>query len=1005
MRKARCFVFEPFRLDVLDERLWDRDKSVRLGHKALAVLHSLVSQPGQLVTKDDLLATAWPETAVSEAVLTTAMRELRQALGDQARTPQFIETVHGRGYRFIAPVTETNGPVLLGESTTRLFSREAASFSLIGRECELSRLHEWNAIVQQGKRRIGFVAGEAGIGKTALVEAFVSEIAAEGTARVGHGQCIEHYGAGEAYLPILEALGRLGRDTASPVACVLRDHAPSWLAHLPSLRLDEKLEAPTPVTPARMFRELADALEILTARDPLILVLEDLHWSDTATLEWLAYASRRRDPARLLVLGTYRPVEAILHSPAMRCLIADLRQQPQYAELVLDYLSGNSVEAYLRQRCGGIPHLEELVEALRRRTGGHPLFLTAIVDELLRHGVQESAHAPGFATTDMIATAKLIPTSVRQFIERRFEQLSAEDQTILQAASLAGDPFSVAAVAAATSVREGRIEAGCTALAREGQFLNADGVMTWPDGTVAASYRFRHALYQEVVCAGISPERRARIHRAIGDRLERAYGKRAPTVAAELAMHFEQAHDPFRAVSYLEQAARNALDRSAYSEARRHIERGKELLQALPKGRVRLRRELDLLLLLGHVLKTTKGWAVKEVECIYDQARGLSKKLGDTSRFLQALWGLIGVTFVSAEFRKTQGLAREVLGLAKKRRDPVFLVLGHMESGGIAFTLGEPGSAPKHFREAETLYNPGQHRSHITRFGADLGLFSRSWATHFLWCEGYPDQARAKAEESLGLARELAHPFTQGITLSYATMLHQFCRDRERVDSFAENTIKLCTEHGFPYYLAWAEVLRGWSRSAGGYPEEGIAEIRRGIETLQSIAGARLPYYRGLLAEACRRIGRIDEASQALTDGFTEIRRTEERWWEAELHRLRGELILLDKVNRRAEAEVSFHRAIDVARGQRAKSLELRAAMSLGRLWREDGRWADAHRLVAGVYKWFTEGFDTPDLGEAKSLLEQLAPDVLRATAALGSSAFPKSSPARPTRKRISRFG
>jgi hypothetical protein len=165
---------------------------------------------------------------------------------------------------------------------------------------------------------------------------------------------------------------------------------------------------------------------------------------------------------------------------------------------------------------------------------------------------------------------------------------------------------------------------------------------------------------------------------------------------------------PFRAVSYLEQAARNALDRSAYSEARRHIERGQELLQALPEGRVRLRRELDLLLLLGHVLKTTKGWAVKEVECIYDQARGFSKKLGDTPRFQQALWGLIGVTFVSAEFRKTQGLAREVLGLAKKRRDPVFLVLGHMESGGIAFTLGEPGSAPKHFREAETPNNPGQ---------------------------------------------------------------------------------------------------------------------------------------------------------------------------------------------------------------------------------------------------------------------------------------------------------
>jgi DNA-binding winged helix-turn-helix (wHTH) protein len=238
MRKGRYFVFEPFRLDVLDERLWECDRSVRLGHKALAVLQRLVSQPGQLVTKDDLLATAWPDTAVSEEVLTTAMRELRRALGDPARTPRFVETVHGRGYRFIAPVAETDLPVLPAKSTTapsheagalvpRPLPRVTSSCRLVGRDEEWTRLHDWYATVRQGKRRIGFVAGEAGIGKTTLVEAFVSEVAARGRARVGRGQCVEHYGSGEAYLPILEALGRLGRDPAVPVADLLRDHAPS----------------------------------------------------------------------------------------------------------------------------------------------------------------------------------------------------------------------------------------------------------------------------------------------------------------------------------------------------------------------------------------------------------------------------------------------------------------------------------------------------------------------------------------------------------------------------------------------------------------------------------------------------------------------------------------------------------------------------------------------------------------------------------------------------------
>src|SRR5262245_5762545 len=317
MRKAQYFLFEPFRLDALDERLWEREKSVRLSHKALAVLQRLVSQPGKLVTKDDLLAAAWPDTAVCEAVLTTAMREIRQALGDQARVPRFIETVHGRGYRFIAPVTETSVPALPTKQTAPMgaeagaitqFSRpRVAAGLLVGRDAEWARLREWYAAALQGDRRIGFVAGEAGIGKTALVEAFVSEVAAQGKAWIGHGQCIQHYGAGEAYLPILEALGRLGRDGGTPIVALLREYAPSWLKHLPSLTPVEEFAALTSVTSEKMLRELADALEVLTARDALILVLEDLHWCDTATLELLAYISRRRGPARLLVLGAYRP--------------------------------------------------------------------------------------------------------------------------------------------------------------------------------------------------------------------------------------------------------------------------------------------------------------------------------------------------------------------------------------------------------------------------------------------------------------------------------------------------------------------------------------------------------------------------------------------------------------------------------------------------------------------------------------------------------------------------
>jgi predicted ATPase len=302
------------------------------------------------------------------------------------------------------------------------------------------QLHEWYATAQQGTRRIGFVAGEAGIGKTVLVEAFVSEVTSRGKARVGRGQCIQQYGAGEAYLPILEALGRLGRDGSLPIVDLLREYAPSWLVHLPSLATGEELGATTQVTSEKMLRELADALEVLTAQDALILVLEDLHWSDTSTVELLAYMARRRDPARLMILGTYRPVEVLLHKHPLRNLMADLRPHPQCPELVLDYLSSKSVEDYVLLRCGHIPRLKEDAEVLYRRTGGHPLFLTTIVDELVRQRALERADTRGFAGSQAIAN--MIPTSVRQFIEHRFEQLSSEEQAILEAASVAGDQFS-----------------------------------------------------------------------------------------------------------------------------------------------------------------------------------------------------------------------------------------------------------------------------------------------------------------------------------------------------------------------------------------------------------------------------------------------------------------------------------------------------------------------------------------------------------------------------------
>jgi hypothetical protein len=349
---------------------------------------------------------------------------------------------------------------------------------LVGREEAWGRLHEWFAAAAQGTRRIGFISGEAGLGKTTLVESFVSEFAAAGEAvRIGRGQSVEHYGAGEAYLPVLEALSRLGRTASCPLRDVLRDHAPGWLTHLPALNFGPDAPLAPRVTPARMLRELAEALEIFTVTEPLVLILEDLHWSDSATLEWLGYVARRRDPARLLVVGTYRPVEVLLLDHPLRSLIAELRRQPQCDELTLDYLPGAAVEAYVRQRCGNITVLDTLSATLHRRTGGHPLFLSAIVNELSSRVATYPAGEE--APLGPEAAANELPTSVRQFIEHRFSQLSNDEQVMVEAASVAGDPFSVAAVMAATEWPEDPVD-GCLA-----QWTRTGGFLVGDDGVLA----------------------------------------------------------------------------------------------------------------------------------------------------------------------------------------------------------------------------------------------------------------------------------------------------------------------------------------------------------------------------------------------------------------------------------------------------------------------------------------------------------------------------------------
>jgi predicted ATPase len=956
---------------------------LHLTHKAFAVLHYLAEHAGQLVTKDELLEVVWSQTSVGEAALAVCMREIRRALGDEPRTPRFVATVHGRGYRFLAPVTiadrlPASPPLPVLPSPPPL---------LVGREAECAQMQQWWAKAVQGERQVGFVTGEAGIGKTTLVEAFLERVRGDRTLWIGHGQCIEQYGAGDAYLPVLEALGRLCRGPEGQhFSAFLDQYAPSWLVQMPTLRSTAELDAlqrrGRGATQARMLRELAEAIEALTAERPLILVLEDLQWSDYATLEWLAFVARRREKAQLLVMGTYRPMDVLVRAHPVRTVVQELQRHGQCAELPLASLTDAGVAAYVAVRYAGRSLPEGLARLIRRRTGGNPLFMVSVVDAIERQGLLQEGAQASTVLEELEAVAVGLPESLRHLIEQQLGQVSPEDRRVLEAASVAGVEFSAAAVAAGVNLEELDVEERCAALARREQFLQARGTAEWPDGTVAARYGFIHAVYQEGVYERVPAGRRVWLHQRIGARQEAGYGAQAREIAAALAVHFERGRDTRRAVQYLWQAGSNALQRSAHQEAIIHLTRGLALLQTLPDTPERLLHELVLHASLGTPLIATKGWAAPEVATAYRRAQALWERLGETPQHCWVLYGLCAWHAMRAEWQTARALMERVLALAQRVHHPTLCMHAHLGLGGILYCLGAFAAVRAHVDQGLALYDPQTHNPAVSDAVHDPEAVGHCVAAGALWHLGYPEQARQRLDAALTRAQELAHPFTQAQVFYYATMFALVRREVQVAGEWADALITLATAQGFPFQLAGGMLCRGRVLIEQGRHEEGMRQIRQSLAAQRATrAEAGQPYALAFLARAYGQAGQGHKGQQVLDEALTLVHRTGERCYEAELYRLKGELLLQEGKSpkaqsleqRLAEAEQSFRQALAVARRQQAKSLELRAAMSLSRLWQQQGKLAEARELLAPIYGWFTEGFDTADLQDAKALLEELA--------------------------------
>jgi predicted ATPase len=704
------------------------------------------------------------------------------------------------------------------------------------------------------------------------------------------------------------------------------------------------------------------------------LLLEDLHWSDASTIDLLARLAGRREAARLLVLGTYRPADVAASAHPLRSVKQELQMHGHCEEMPLGFLSPAAVATYLSQRFPRHEFPSELTLALHRMTAGNPLFVVNTIDELIAQGQMCEVGGTWGLSVPVKDVAAGAPETLWQLVDKQVERLTPDERAMLAVASVVGAEFS-AAVAGADGIDAQEAERRCEALARRGQFLRRAGVAEWPDGTVAGRYAFIHALYQQVLYGRVSIGDRVGLHLRTGERLERGYGQRASEIAGELATHFEHGRDFERAARYRSLAGEHALRQHAYREAADHASRALTLLRAWPESPERAQQELALQVLLGAALSPTQGYATPEVARTYARARELCEQVGDTAQLFPVLLGLGRFYVVRAEFQTARDIAAQLLTMAEATRDTAPLLAAHNVLGVASFYAGDFEAALAHLERGMALYDPeahGPNRSSAFRLGQDPGVSCTTHAALTLWMLGYPARAAARMQEAFALARSLDHPFSVAYACHFAAGLHQWRRDRQAVQDVEAEALALDTEHGFGLFLTAGAIQRGWLLAEGGREEEGLAQMRDGLARHRDIgAEVLVPAFLALVAEVHAKLGRLAESLSVVSEAFVAGQRSGQHYWEAELHRLRGALTLRAE-GRPDDAESCFLQAIRVARSQKARSLELRAATSVSRLWAGRGKVREAHALLSGVYTWFTEGFDTADLIEAKSLLEEL---------------------------------
>jgi class 3 adenylate cyclase/predicted ATPase len=871
----------------------------------------------------------------------------------------------------------------------------------VGRQSELEQMQHALVQAQAGHGQIVGTMGEPGLGKSRLFYEF--KLTSQAGCVVLEAYSVSH-GKASPYLPVIELLKayfqiqpqddeRQRKEKITGKVLTLDRSLEETLPYLFSLlSINDPQSSLQQMDPQIRRRRTFEALKKLFLREslnqPLMLIFEDLHWIDTETQGFLDVLSESVASARILLLVNYRP--EYRQEWGQKTYYTQLRLAPfgrEEAEEFLTVLLGEYGFPLPGRERGMDNKFHTLKQLILDKTEGTPFFMEEVVQTLAEEGVL-SGDRGHYRLTQHATTLHISPT-VQGILAARIDRLGADEKTLLQQLAVIGREFPLSLAKHVISQPEEELYRLLAVLQRK-EFLYEQPA--FPE----IEYRFKHALTQEVAYNSMLVERRKVLHERTAQVIEGLYNLNLEDHYSELAHHYSRSGNTQKAVEYLQRAGEQAAQRSAYTEAISHLTAALELLKTLPDTHERVQQELALQLTLGVPVQILKGHAAPEVGKTYNRVLELCGQVGETAHLFPALFGLWRFYLLRSDVQKTRELAEQMMRLARSSQDPSLLLEAHQALGASLFWLGELRQGRKHLEQGIALYDIQKHRSHAVLYGIDPGVYCLCFAAWDLWCLGYPDQALKNTQEAFHLAHELAHPHTLALALNITAMFHQFRQEEAAVREQAEALLTLSTEHGFAYRAAVATIMRGWVLAAAGQAEEGVVWMQEGL-TAQRATGSEAvhPHFQALLAEIYGRMGQPEEGLAALAEASAMMQRTGEQWYEAELYRLKGELLLAQEIKRQnskgkiqksedpdpksqildpqSEAEVCFLKAIEIACKQQAKSLELRASMSLARLWRQQGKAKQAHKRLSEIYGWFTEGFDTKDLQEAKALLDELA--------------------------------